>query len=81
MPYPHNKLEHHLKTQEAEELLAKLDLIEEQARLTMQEYPRELRKERQRMIITLARHIRLAATDPAVSLSADPEATVKLSAP
>ncbi len=66
---------------DTEELLAKLDLIEEQARLTIGEYPRELKKERQRMIIALASHIRLAATDPTVSLAADPEATVKLSVP
>lgn len=65
---------------DTEELLAKLDLIEEQARLTIEEYPQQLKKERQRMIISLAKHIRLAATDPAVSL-ADPEATVKLSLP
>lgn len=64
-----------------EELLAKLDLIEEQARLTIEEYPGQLKKERQRMIIALAKHIRLAATDPAVSLAMDPEATVKLSIP
>jgi len=64
-----------------EELLAKLDLIEEQARLTIEEYPRELKKERQRMIISLAKHIRRAATDPDVSLAIDPEATVKLSVP
>ena len=64
-----------------EELLAKLDLIEEQARLTIEEYPGQLKKERQRMIIALAKHIRLAATDPVVSLAMDPEATVKLSIP
>ena len=63
---------------EKDELLAKLDLIEEQAQLTLREYPRELRRERQRMIIALVKHIRAAATDPQVSLLADPEATVKL---
>jgi len=66
---------------EAEELLAKLEIIEEQARLTLQEFPRELKKERQRTILALVKHIRLAATTPGVSLSVDPEATVKLSAP
>lgn len=66
---------------DTEELLAKLDLIEEQARLTIAEYPEQLKKERQRMIIALAKHIRLAATDPAISLAADPDATVKLSIP
>ena len=34
---------------EQEELLSKLDLIEEQARLTLDEYPKQLTKERQRM--------------------------------
>ena len=67
--------------QEKEELLAKLDLIEEQARLTLGEFPRELRKERQRMIIALVKHIRAAATDPQASLAVDPEATVKLRHP
>jgi hypothetical protein len=67
-----------VETQEKEELLAKLDLIEEQARLTLGELPHELRKERQRMILSLVKHIRLAATDPGVSLAVDPDATVKL---
>ena len=43
---------------QSEELLSKLDLIEEQARLTLDEHPRHLTKERQRMIISLAKHIR-----------------------
>ena len=68
-----------MQKQEMEELLAKLDLIEEQARLTLAEFPAELRKERQRMIIGLAKDMRRAAVDPAVSLAVDPEATVKLS--
>jgi hypothetical protein len=67
--------------QDKEELLAQLDLIEEQARLTLDEFPRELKKERQRMIIALVKHIRTAATDPNVSLSVDPEATLKLRHP
>ena len=62
-----------------EELLARLDLIEEQARLTIAEFPVELRQERQRMIIALARDIRSAATSP--SLAIDPEDTVRLSIP
>ena len=70
-----------LHDREKEELIAKLDIIEEQARLTLEEFPRELRKERQRMIISLVKHIRAAATDPQVSLALDPEATVKLSVP
>ncbi|HET7197243.1 MAG TPA: hypothetical protein VFI86_01130 [Burkholderiales bacterium] len=70
-----------METPEKEELLAKLDLIEEQARLTLEELPHTLKKERQRMIISLVKHIRWAATDPGVGLTADPEATVKLSVP
>jgi hypothetical protein len=70
-----------LRNEDKEELLAKLDIIEEQARLTLEELPRELKKERQRTIIALVKHIRSAATDPQVSLSLDPEATVKLSVP
>jgi hypothetical protein len=62
-----------------EELLAKLDLIEEQARLTIEEFPEQLKKERQRMIISLVKHIRSAATDPQASLPVDPEETLRLS--
>ena len=61
------------------ELLAKLDLIEEQARLTIEEFPAQVSKERQRMIIRLAKRLRLAATDPGASLDVAPKATVKLS--
>ena len=76
-----NKPERHvdLDNQDKEELIAKLDIIEEQARLTLEEFPRELKKERQRTIIALVKHIRSAATDPQASLQIDPEATVKLS--
>jgi hypothetical protein len=70
-----------LRNEDREELIAKLDIIEEQARLTLEELPRELKKERQRTIIALVKHIRSAATDPQVSLALDPEATVKLSVP
>lgn len=61
-----------------EELLANLDLIEEQARLTIDEFPRELRKERQRTILRLVSQLRSAADLSGGSLPADPEATVKL---
>jgi hypothetical protein len=61
---------------EREELLSKLDLIEEQARLTLDEFPQHLTKERQRMIIALVKHIRWAVADSAAEL--DPEATVRL---
>jgi hypothetical protein len=59
---------------DTEELLSKLELIEEQARLTLDEFPRHLAKERQRMIISLAKNIRWLlseATEP------DAEATLR----
>lgn len=58
---------------ETQELLSKLDLIEEQARLTLDEFPRELTKERQRMIISLAKNIRWLLNE-----AANPEATIRL---
>jgi hypothetical protein len=61
-----------------EELLSKLELIEEQARLTLDELPQHLGKERQRMIIALVKHIRWALTDPNSPALIDPEATVRL---
>ena len=63
---------------ETKELLSKLDLIEEQARLTLDELPQHLGKERQRMIIALVKHIRWALTDPNSQALIDPEATVRL---
>jgi hypothetical protein len=59
-----------------EEVMAKLELIEEQARLTLDEFPR-LSKERQRMIISLAKHIRWLLTNANLD-AADPEATIRL---
>ena len=59
-----------------EEVMAKLELIEEQARLTLDEFPR-LSKERQRMIISLAKHIRWLLTNTNLD-AADPEATIRL---
>jgi hypothetical protein len=41
-----------------EELKAKLLQIEEQANLTLNEFPKTLTRERQRMIIALARYLR-----------------------
>ncbi len=41
-----------------DEFNQKLDQIEEQARLTLAEFPKTLTKERQRMIIALVRYIR-----------------------
>ena len=53
---------------ELKELLSKLDLIEEHARLALHN-PTHLQKERQHMIIALVHQIRVAH---------DPEATVRL---
>jgi hypothetical protein len=43
---------------EHDEFVQKLDQIEEQAQLTLAEFPKTLTKERQRMIIALVRYIR-----------------------
>ena len=60
------------------ELLSKLDLIEEQARRTMDESPQQRAKERQLMIIALVKHIRWALADTEPAALDDPEATVRL---
>jgi hypothetical protein len=44
-----------------EELVTKLLQIEEQAQLTLEEFPKNLTRERQRMIIALARYLRTEA--------------------
>ena len=44
-----------------EEFLQKLGQIEEQAQLTLAEFPKTLTKERQRMIIALVRYLRTEA--------------------
>ena len=44
-----------------DEFNQKLDQIEEQASLTIAEFPKTLTKERQRMIIALVRYIRAEA--------------------
>ena len=46
---------------DADEFNQKLDQIEEQAQLTLAEFPKTLTKERQRMIIALVRYIRAEA--------------------
>ena len=46
-----------------EELISKLKQIEEQARLTLEEFPKTLTRERQRMIIALAKYIRADVED------------------
>ena len=63
---------------ETKELLTKLDLIEEQARLTVDALP-YLAKERQRMIIALVKQIRWALSDSPADAEIDPEATIRLS--
>jgi hypothetical protein len=63
---------------ETEELVSKLDLIEEPARLTLEEFPQHLNKERQRMIIALVKHIRWQLADSRAESPDDPEATVRL---
>jgi hypothetical protein len=60
-----------------DELLSKLDLIEEQARMTLNEFPQHLAKERQRMIIALIKHIRLGIADTPGAPD-DPQAIVRL---
>lgn len=60
---------------DTEELLSKLELIEEQARLTLDEFPRHLTKERQRMIISLAKNIRWLLSEVA---EPDAEATLRM---
>jgi hypothetical protein len=62
---------------DTKELLTKLDLIEEQARLTLDALP-HLAKERQRMIVALVKQIRWALSEASAE-AADPEATARLS--
>ena len=50
---------------DSQDLLRKLKQIEEQAQLTLDEFPRTLTKERQRMIIALVRHISANVRDAA----------------
>jgi hypothetical protein len=63
---------------ERDELLSKLEMIEEQARLTLDEYPQHLTKERQRMIIALVKHLRWELAEPNGGAVEDPESTVRL---
>ena len=62
-----------------EELKSKLLQVEQQARLTLEEFPRSLTKERQRMIIALVRHIRveLDKTSTVGQFDLDPERTIE----
>jgi hypothetical protein len=63
---------------ERDELLSKLEMIEEQARLTLDEYPQHLTKERQRMIIALVKHLRWELSEANSAAVEDPESTVRL---
>lgn len=63
---------------EPKELLSKLELIEEQARRTLEEFPQNLTKERQRMIIALVKQMRWLIAEALPPQSEDPDATVRL---
>lgn len=63
---------------QTEELLSKLDQIEEQARYTMEQAPQQhLMKERQQMIIALVKQVRWLVAEDVLSRT-DPEATVRM---
>src|SRR5216683_6518316 len=59
------------RTMELDEFNQKLDQIEEQAQLTLAEFPKTLTKERQRMIIALVRYIRAEAERSKILPKAD----------
>ena len=61
---------------QTEELLSKLDLIEEHARHTIDDFP-QLTKERQQMIIALVKQVRWLIAEDVLSRT-DPEATVRM---
>lgn len=58
-----------------EELISKLRQIEEQAQLTLAEFPQTLTKERQRMIIALAKYLRSHILSSAERAVREPAAT------
>jgi hypothetical protein len=58
MFFPAQKYNHTVRRMKPEDLIAKLEQIEEQASRTMEEYPRGLTLERQRLILGLARQMR-----------------------
>ncbi len=58
---------------ELDEFNQKLDQIEEQAQLTLAEFPKTLTKERQRMIIALVRYIRAEAERSALFRAGEAE--------
>jgi hypothetical protein len=52
-----------------QELITKLEQIEEQAQRTLEEFPKSLTKERLRMIIALARYLRTeSAREPLLGM-------------
>jgi hypothetical protein len=65
------------------ELKTKLHQIEEQAHLTLSEFPKTLTKERQRMIIAIARYVRTELETPRAAgvpepLDSDPDRTIEI---
>ena len=60
------------KEVDREEFNQKLNQIEEQAQLTLAEFPKTLTKERQRMIIALVRYIRAEAEKSGAFAKAPP---------
>lgn len=56
-----------------QEIIAKLQQIEEQARLTLEEFPKNLTRERQRMIIALVKYIRAELEERSVPEKSFPE--------
>jgi hypothetical protein len=63
---------------QTQELLSKLDLIEEHARNTMADTKQHLANERQQMIIALVKQIRWILAEDTLSRT-DPDATVRMS--
>ena len=61
---------------QTEELLSKLDQIEEHAK-HLDEFPQHLTKERQQMIIALVKQVRWLVAEDILSRT-DPEATVRM---
>jgi hypothetical protein len=62
---------------QTEELLSKLDQIEQHAQHTLDEFPQHLTKERQQMIIALVKQVRWLVAEDVLSRT-DPEATVRM---
>jgi hypothetical protein len=58
---------------DVQELITKLEQIEEQAQRTLEEFPKSLTKERLRMIIALARYLRAeSAREPPLGIPGAP---------